>query len=216
MKLYKKKFKYFKNDTFLDKLFNSFLMIIIINWFFQGTRGMQYKELIFRIFIEITLIIFFYKIIEITLLFSIVISHTIFWIFFCQFWLVLRYFPFYTNNLHSMNVTCKKIIKKIKEFQYLNEAVIIGSLSKEKKISNVNSDLDLRIFFPEKIKSFFIINFFLNYLRLYSFLEKFPLDIYSYDNFDVLKKIDKKDKIFIVKDKKKKLIKYLKQNENKL
>ena len=85
MKLYKKKFKYFKNDTFLDKLFNSFLMIILINWFFQGVRGMQYKELIFRLIIEVSLIIFFYKIIKINLLFSIVISHTIFWIFFVSF-----------------------------------------------------------------------------------------------------------------------------------
>lgn len=215
MRLYKKKFNFFKSETFLDKLFNSFLMIILINWLFQGVRGMQYKELLFRMITEIILIMLFYKIIKINLLFSIIISHTIFWIFFCQFWLILRYFPFYTNNLNNMNVTFKKLIQKIQDFQYLNEAVIIGSISKEKKISNVNSDLDLRIFFPKKIKGFFIVNFFLNYLRLYSFFVKFPLDIYSYNNFDVLKKIDKKDEILIVKDKKKKLMKYFKQNENK-
>ncbi len=42
-----------------SKLFNFFLgniiSILIVNWFFQGVRGMQLREISFRILLEIVL-----------------------------------------------------------------------------------------------------------------------------------------------------------------
>ena len=211
MKIYKRKISFFKKNSFLDNIFNSPFVIIFINWFFQGTRGMQSKELLFRLILELIFILFFYNIIKLNLIFSLIITHTFFWIFFCHFWVVIRYLPFYNNNLVNMNITYKNLIIKVINFKFIDESIIIGSVSKKNKIENINSDVDLRIFFKKGFLEFFLINIFMYYLRFYSFLMKFPLDIYCYDNLSIFKKIDKRDKIRIIKDNKEKIKKYLKK-----
>ena len=211
MKIYKRKISFFKKNSFLDNIFNSPFVIIFINWFFQGTRGMQSKELLFRLILELIFILFFYNIIKLNLIFSLIITHTFFWIFFCHFWVVIRYLPFYNNNLVNMNITFKNLIIKVINFKFIDESIIIGSVSKKNKIENINSDVDLRIFFKKGFLEFFFINIFMYYLRFYSFLMKFPLDIYCYDNLSIFKKIDKRDKIRIIKDNKEKIKKYLKK-----
>ena len=85
MKIYKRKISFFKKNSFLDNIFNSPFVIIFINWFFQGTRGMQSKELLFRLILELIFILFFYNIIKLNLIFSLIITHTFFWIFFVIF-----------------------------------------------------------------------------------------------------------------------------------
>ena len=136
--------------------------------------------------------------------------HTFFWIFLCQFWVINRYSLNYTNNLEKMNDIYKKIIDKVLRFKTLDEAIVIGSLSSQKKIIKINSDVDLRIFFNKSIKSFFFLNLFLSYLRIYSFINKFPLDIYCYDNFELNNKhFSKNDKILIIKDKNKNIKNFL-------
>jgi len=216
MSLYKKKFNFLKKNSIAEKFFNTFLIIIIINWFFQGIRGMQSKEFIFRIIFELLWIFFFYIVLEINFIFSIILSHTLFWIFFCQFWVIMRYSSFYSNNINNLNKTYKNLLKKIQKSKYLEKAVIIGSIPKVKQFEHTNSDLDLRFFFSNNINDFLIINFFLFYLRTYAFFKKFPLDVYSYDNFAIFKKFNKKDKILIIKDKNNSIKKYLKKNGYKL
>lgn len=110
-----------------------------------------------------------------------------------------------------MNITYKNLIIKVINFKFIDESIIIGSVSKKNKIENINSDVDLRIFFKKGFLEFFFINIFMYYLRFYSFLMKFPLDIYCYDNLSIFKKIDKRDKIRIIKDNKEKIKKYLKK-----
>jgi hypothetical protein len=209
-KLYKKKFKYFIKYPKINNIINTFIIVLFVNWIFQGMRGMQYKELSFRVIIEILFIFLIFYFLKFSLLLSFLLVHTFFWIFLCQFWLINRYSLNYTNNLKKMNQTYKKIINKVIRFKTLDEAIVIGSLSSQKKILKINSDVDLRIFFSNSIKSYFTLNLFLSYLRIYSFITKFPLDIYCYDNFDVFNTaISKHDKILIIKDKKKNIKNYL-------
>lgn len=217
MKLYKRKIFFFKKNSLFDNFVNSTIPILLINWFFQGIRGMGFSEFLFRIFFELTLISFLYYVIELNLIFSLFISHTLLWIFFYQFWCVIRYFPFYNNDIKKMSEICKKLIKKIKRSEYLDEAAIIGSISTQKHIrmEKMRSDLDIKIFISNKFLSFFTTNLFMYYLRFYSFFVKFPLDINVYDNFNIFKKIAKKDKILIIKDKQGKIKNYLKSNEIK-
>ena len=210
MKIYKRKFKFIKKNTLLDYLLNSFLSILIINWIFQGMRGMQLKELSFRVIAEILFIVLIFYFFRFSFLLSFLFVHTFFWIFLCQFWLINRYSLNYTNDLKKMNRIYKKIINKVLRFKTLEEAIVIGSLSSQKKISKINSDIDLRIFFNKSIKGYFSLNLFLSYLRMYSFLTKFPLDIYCYDNFEVFNtSINKNDKILIIKDKNRNIKNYL-------
>ena len=217
MKLYKRKIYFFKKNSLFDNLLNSLIPILLINWFLQGIRGMGFSEFLFRILFETILIIFFYFVIEFNLFFSLIISHTVLWIFFYQFWCIIRYFPFYNNDIKKMNKICKKLIRKIQRSEYLDEAAIIGSISRQKhiRIEKMRSDLDIKIFISNRFLSFFTTNFFMYYLRFYSFFVKFPLDINVYDNFNVFKKIAKKDKILIILDKKNKIHNYLKRNEIK-
>jgi len=217
MKLYKRKIYFFKKNSLFDNLLNSLIPVLLINWFLQGIRGMGFSEFLFRILFETILIIFFYFVIEFNLFFSLIISHTVLWIFFYQFWCIIRYFPFYNNDIKKMNKICKKLIRKIQRSEYLDEAAIIGSISRQKhiRIEKMRSDLDIKIFISNRFLSFFTTNFFMYYLRFYSFFVKFPLDINVYDNFNVFKKIAKKDKILIILDKKNKIHNYLKRNEIK-
>jgi len=209
-KLYKKKFKYFAKYPKINNIINTFIIVLFINWIFQGMRGMQYKELSFRVIIEILCIFLIFNFLKINLLSSFFFVHTFFWIFLCQFWLINRYSLNYTNDLKKMNHVYKKIIDKVLKFKTLDEAIVIGSQSSQKKILKINSDLDLRIFFTNGVKSFFTLNLFLSHLRMYSFINKFPLDIYCYDNFDVFSTvISKNDKILIIKDKNKNIKNFL-------
>ncbi len=154
MNIYKRKFYFFNKKSFGDKMINSFFSILIINWLFQGLRGMQTKELIFRIFLEL-LIIILASIITNSLVLSIIAIHTLFFIFNCQFWLICRYSLFYKNNLIHLNSIAKKIIKMIKKRHSINECVIIGSLGSKTNFKNTNSDLDIRFFFNNGVMDFF-------------------------------------------------------------
>ena len=110
-----------------------------------------------------------------------------------------------------MNLTYKKIIYKILKFKSLQEALVVGSISTKNKILKINSDLDLRIFFNKGTKSYFIHNLFLYYLRIYSLINKFPLDIYCCNNLKVIKEYSKVSKILIIKDINGNIKKYLKK-----
>jgi len=208
--MYKKKFKYFIKYPKINNIINTFIIVLFVNWIFQGMRGMQLKELSFRVITEILFIFLIFYFLKFSLLLSFFLVHTFFWIFLCQFWVINRYSLNYTNNLEKMNHIYKKIIDKVLRFKTLDEAIVIGSLSSQKKIIKINSDVDLRIFFNKSIKSFFFLNLFLSYLRIYSFINKFPLDIYCYDNFELNNKhFSKNDKILIIKDKNKNIKNFL-------
>ena len=133
-KLYKKKFKYFAKYPKINNIINTFIIVLFINWIFQGMRGMQYKELSFRVIIEILCIFLIFNFLKINLLLSFFFVHTFFWIFLCQFWLINRYSLNYTNDLKKMNHVYKKIIDKVLKFKTLDEAIVIGSQSSQKKI----------------------------------------------------------------------------------
>ena len=210
--MYKKKFKYLKKYHVINNLLNTFIIVLLINWVFQGIRGMQSKELSFRVILEFLFIVILFYYSKFNLWLCVVIIHTFFWIFLCQYWVINRYSSFYSNNIKKMNLTYKKIIYKILKFKSLEEAIVIGSASAKNKILKINSDLDLRIFFNKSIKSYFIHNLFLYYLRIYSLINKFPLDIYCYDDLKIIKTFSKIDKILIIKDKNSSIKKYLKKN----
>ena len=210
--MYKEKFKYFKKYHVINNLLNTFIMVLLINWIFQGIRGMQSKELSFRVILEFLFIVILFYYSKFNLWLCIVIIHTFFWIFLCQYWVINRYSSFYSNNLKKMNLTYKKIIYKILKFKSLEEAIVIGSASAKNKILKINSDLDLRIFFNKSTKSYFTHNLFLYYLRIYSLINKFPLDIYCCNNLKIIKEFSKIRKILIIKDKNSSIKKYLKKN----
>ena len=79
--------------------------------------------------------------------------------FFLSFWVVIRYLPFYNNNLVNMNITFKNLIIKVINFKFIDESIIIGSVSKKNKIENINSDVDLRIFFKKRFFGIFLLIF---------------------------------------------------------
>ena len=212
MKIYKRKFQFIKKDTILDSILNTFVSILIINWVFQGIRGMQTKEILFRIIFELSIIILLNLNMN-SLLLSILMTHTLFFLFNCQFWLICRYSFLYKNNLKHLNLTSKKIIKKIKENHLIKECVIIGSLGSGSNFINVNSDLDIRFFFNKGFIDFFNKNIFLTFLRIYSFINKFSLDLYCYDNIEILNSFNQKEEIRIIKDTDKNLKNFI--NEKK-
>ncbi len=60
---------------------------------------------------------------------------------------------------------------------------------------------------------FFNKNIFLTYLRIYSFFNKFPLDLYCYDSIKIINNFKQKEKVRIIKDTNNNLKKFL--NEKK-
>ena len=115
MSIYKRKFNYFKENTFFDNLLNSFIFISIINWIMQGMRGMQTKELLFRICLEIFSVILIFNLTNLNLIYIFIIIHTVFWLFNSHFWVIMRYSSLYSNDTNHLEKISNQIVDKIQK-----------------------------------------------------------------------------------------------------
>jgi len=203
----KKKFGWMPNSTFLLKIMQSNLAILAINWIFQGMRGMQSKELSFRILFEIIMIIFFYHFIFINifdlwenLLFSLISAHSINWLFNTHLWVCVRYFEIYRRNPDSLRVFLSNVSKQIEGISWIDSAVCIGSIGDKGDVNTWRSDIDLRLFFKPGVFNYLKMNFYLLYLRTQALFTIIPLDLYAYNHISFLDNFKKGEGMILIKD----------------
>ena len=188
----KKIYSWMPKTRFLRMLMQSPIGILGINWVFQGMRGMQQKELGFRVLLELILLITISMFLPeawgvfIKFLVSLFIAHSLNWFFNTHLWVCVRYFPVYRRDPKVLSSYLAKEEKFLQSLPWLNEAVCIGSVGDSGDISSERSDIDLRLIFPSGIINWFRVNILLLRLRFYALFLIIPLDLYAYDDINAL------------------------------
>ena len=202
-----KNFGWVPQSKALNVIMQSGLCILTINWVFQGVRGMQKKELLFRLVLEFFVTAMFFLILTSRGLnlywsgvLSILASHTCSWLFNTHIWVCMRYMKIYRRNPDALCEFLTKVTSQIQEKKWISEAVCIGSIGDKGDVSSWRSDIDLRLFFKPGIINFVRLNLYLTYLRVWALFTVIPLDLYAYDNIDILNKFKPGEGIKIVKD----------------
>ncbi len=184
------------------------LLNIPRNWLSQGILYMDTTELLFRIgseFLGLCLFvllssfllqidIFHWK----TILFSILIVHTIYWIVFSNWWaLMLFAFPGLRNA--GENATCyylSKMAARLETRQAIKALLVYGSVTRGEW--HDKSDIDVRILRKEGLVNGFQAFVIVMKERYRAFLGGQPLDLFLADEINFLNKMRSDEKPFVL------------------
>jgi len=181
---------------------------LCIGWITHAIHSTDYSERIFRIIIEIllmlVLLIYFYywspfqRDIIASAIVAFIVSHTIMWLLDGNFWVyVLDSFDWMKNPGIDKIVSYVKLCRKLFQLGDLTEAILIfGSMSRGE--FHNKSDLDLRIVRrKDSILGILCLPVAL-FLRALSFFMVLPVDLQVSDSFNFLDRQMRKDEIPIV------------------
>lgn len=200
----KKNFSWMPSSPALRALMQSPIGILAINWVFQGMRGMQRKELSFRILLEATLMLSMFFLLPpelhpaLRLGAAFVAAHTFNWLFNTHLWVCVRYFPIYRRNPNALWNFLAKTHAQLQKLPWLDEAVCIGSIGDIDDIRSERSDIDIRLFFSQD--NWFRVNILLLRLRTAALLQIIPIDLYAYDNVQALDRFRQDEGLRILLD----------------
>lgn len=189
----------------LDRLLQSCLAILLINWVFQGMRGMQGKELSFRLMLELacaaTIGFTAWRVGAGTFspIIGLMVGHTLNFLFNGQFWVCARYCQSYRGNARSVARATTDLATELSSLPWLTEVAFIGSRARGGQPSD-RSDIDLRLVFPKGAAGWWRTNLLLLRLRARALLQSVPLDLYAYDRPDALRRFDQEEPLLVVKD----------------
>jgi hypothetical protein len=190
----------------LDRLLQSCLAILLVNWIFQGMRGMQSKELSFRLVLELACVVAVGTMAwslgvgtAASLLIGLLVGHTINFLFNGQFWVCARYCQSYQGTAQSVARATIDLAAELSALPWLLEVAFIGSRARSGLPSD-RSDIDLRLVFPPGTTGWWKTNLLLMRLRTRALLRSVPLDLYAYDRPDALKRFNQEEPLLVVKD----------------
>jgi len=201
----RKQFNRFKNEL-INSFFSTKVGTIISNWVAQGMLYMNKYEIGYRIFIEIIVIsifvFIFHKLISLkffkSVVFSFLLTHSLFWILNGHFFVLMRYIVNWKNNPQKFINYVKNLQKRVERKKFILGAAVFGSVARGN--FSVSSDLDLRLIRKRGFLNTFLI---LNYCikeRFYAFFHMFPLDVYVFDIEELTKKINPDEPALILSD----------------
>ena len=165
-------------SQFISRLIQSKIGIILSYWLFQGMIYMDIRESLFKISMDIFIVISL-CLLGVPLIISFIIAHTLNMLFNGHYYVLMK-------NIDRGYTGPKKYIEYIENFHnrmdkknYINGAAAYGSLSRYS--FKTSSDFDIRIFPKEGFVNWCKSIFWVFQERLRAFLNKFPLDIYVFD-----------------------------------
>lgn len=208
----KKNFCWMPNSPVLRTLMQSPLGILAINWVFQGMRGMQRKELCFRLLLESLLALSIYALQPSTwpmtpgLVAALCFAHTLNWLFNGHLWVCVRYFPIYRRNPAALAAFLAQQKDLLRRLPWLDEAVCIGSVGDTGGIRSERSDIDLRLIFPPGIINWLRVNLLLLHLRGKALFNLIPLDLYAYDYISALDRFRQDEHLLLIRDRGNKIL----------
>ncbi|MFZ5516798.1 MAG: hypothetical protein ACOY90_09185 [Candidatus Zhuqueibacterota bacterium] len=202
----KKKFYWESKNKALSRIMHSNAGMISINWFFQGILGMDKTERVFKIFIELLSIIIMTLILNnlFNLIFAIIMSfitiHSLNWLLNAHFYdAVGRFFSLCEMSEAKMVDYLNSVKDRAERNKSIMGILVIGGITRGKKIGPT-SDLDIRFVRNKGFINGIRASMFSFNERVKAFYQKFPLDLYTYDNLTSLDKLRKDEAPIIVLD----------------
>ena len=179
--------------------------VVAINWLFQGMRGMQRKELSFRLATEAAVATMFGGALAACGIpwvlagsAALLGAHTLAFTLNGQAWVAARYLSRFQGDVERVGRFLDETVGRLRDRSWLNEAVIIGSVGRGGL--SPRSDIDLRLVFPPGRLNWTRTNLLLLDLRTRAFLRRVPLDLYAYDAIDTLARFDQAEPLAVVLD----------------
>jgi hypothetical protein len=190
----------------LARLLQSCLVILAINWCLQGMRGMDRKELAFRLMLEGAVGLFLALGLSSwlappeALLAAFLAAHSLGFTLNGQAWVCARYCRWYRRDPAVLEAHLQRLTDRLRRLPWLREAVCIGSLGRKGAIRGDRADLDLRLLFPPGGAAWLRVNLLLLRLRAEAFLRRIPLDLYAYERPERLRRFDQREPLVVLLD----------------
>ncbi|MFC1808878.1 nucleotidyltransferase domain-containing protein [Candidatus Omnitrophota bacterium] len=193
----KKKIVFSKIPSWANAFLSTKPLIILSNWVLQGMRYMNWRERVYRICTEL-LVVGFLFFAGLSLVVSIVVAHTLFWLLNGHIFVLLRYIVNISFDQKAFWKYAEQINRRMKKRTYIAACAAFGSISRD--TFSVTSDYDVRIIRKQGLLSSVRAFNACAYERLLAFLSGFPIDIYVFDPGDLDEKIDSSENPVIMCD----------------
>lgn len=184
----------------MRRLMRTCTFVLAVNWLAQGMRGMDRKELAFRLLAEglvaAILSLALSGLGAVAVLPAALIAHSLNFTFNGQFWVCARYCPSYRGDAERLRRFLGDIGPELR--RSVDAAVVIGSTGEG--ALGPRSDLDLRLVFPPGARAWLAVNLLLLRLRTRAFLAGIPLDAYAYDTVESLARFDPAEPWLVIVD----------------
>jgi hypothetical protein len=177
----------------MRSVMRSCAFVLAVNWLAQGMRGMDRKELTFRLLAELVLGAGLFAVlagldVAAAALVSAFAAHSLSFTLNGQFWVCARYCPSYQGDPAELRRFLDETAAELRQSRSIETAVVIGSLAEG--ALGPRSDLDLRLIFPPGARAWLEVNLVLLRLRAQAFARGIPLDAYAYDSVESLARFD--------------------------
>lgn len=195
-----KHFSFMPHGALADRLGRSCAFILCTNWLTQGMRGMDRKELAFRMLFEALIVLFLNMGLGVSLLMALVAGHTINFTFNGQLWVCVRYCPFYRRDPAVLDQFLDRLTHLVRRSTAVHEALCIGSQGGLGSRRTERSDIDLRVIFAAGLRGWLSGNLLLIKLRSEALVRGVPLDLYGYDDLRSLARFDQREPLLVLLD----------------
>jgi hypothetical protein len=190
----------------LAGLMQSCAFILLVNWCLQGVRGMDRKELAFRVSAELLLAGLLAAATAAlldparALVAGLLGAHTLNFTLNGQLWVCARYCRWYRRDPGALERFLSSLVPELRALPWLEEAACIGSRGQAAAVRSDRADLDLRLVFPPGFGNWLRGNLLLLRLRARAFRSMIPLDLYAYDRPESLRRFDQRERLLALVD----------------
>ena len=172
--------------------------ILATNWLMQGVRGMDRKELAFRLLLEALLTAALLPACGPAL--ALAAAHSLNFTLNGQVWVCVRYCRAYRRDPAAVAGFAAATRRLLERQGWLDEAALIGSRGRADEAWGPRSDIDLRLVVPAGPLGWLRANLLLLRLRSLAFLPAIPLGLYAYDGPESLARLDQREPLAPVLD----------------
>jgi hypothetical protein len=193
-------------SPWLARLMQSCAFILLVNWRLQGVRGMDRKELAFRVSAELLLAALLAAATAPlldsarALVAGLLVAHTLNFTLNGQLWVCARYCRWYRRDPGALEHFLGALVLELRALPWLEEAACIGSRGQATAVRGDRADLDLRLVFPPGLGNWLWLNLLLLRLRGRAFWSMIPLDLYAYDRPESLRRFDQRERLLVPVD----------------
>jgi hypothetical protein len=182
-------------NNIIASLLQSKTGIILSYWMFQGILYMDNREIIFKITIDILLLMIFYYA-GIPFILAIFFAHTVNMFINGHVIAMRRHMGLGKTSPDNFIGNIEKLHERLQRQRFLLGAAAYGSLSKN--LFKATSDIDIRVFPRQGRLNWLKAVFWVFTQRFRALINIFPLDIYAFDldNIDAKMKADEPPIIF--------------------
>jgi hypothetical protein len=178
----KKKLPGWIQSVHLAGLLQSVPGVLLSYWLFQGMLYMDSRERIFKIVVDILLMVLFWSF-GVPLLMAIILAHTVNMLINGHCFAMLSHMGVGATEPAEFIGYVERLHGRIQRQRFLFGAAVYGSLSKN--IFRATSDIDIRVFPGKGFLCWLKAVFWVFTERFRALINSFPLDLYAFD-FDII------------------------------